>query len=347
MNARELSGASGSLAATAARLGSIGRDWARRVPVCDDREMSWAVRTWWVVGVVATGALGCAGTTVGVVEEEWPEQEQSCGGTGEEELERMAAAGCAWPRGGCEVTALGVTEAGGRVGTLRLTAAETGALGPAWEAWLTGAPAETLALARDADGGLRALSGCRLGVGMTAAPAVSPHARPAWVAAEQLVAAPALDASSPCDGATHFVAVARGDEGVALPLACPPLSFAGAPRSCVAAGLTGDAREAWGRALYTRADEAYQSGDYPRAFDGFLTLRALMPDSHPAHHNLLQAIERLAEPSCAHRDAVERARQQLPDDGSLARPATALCIPAPPLLGCLSEFVSPPSPDHC
>jgi hypothetical protein len=309
--------------------------------------MSWVVRTWWVVGVMAIGSLGCAGATAGAAEEEWPEQEQSCGGTGEEEFERTATAGCAWPRGGCEVAEMGTAEAGGRVGVLRLTGAETGALGTGWEAWLARAPAEALALARDEHGGLRALAECRLGVGMTAVPAASPGDRPARVAAELLVGVP-VHAASACEGATHFVAVARGDEGVALPLACPPLSFAGAPRSCVAAGLAGEAREAWGRALYTSADEAYQSGEYPRALDGFLTLRALMPDSLPAHYNLWQGIARLPEPSCAYRDAVERARQQLPDDGSVERPwRSTPCIPAAPLLGCLSGFLSPPSPNHC
>ena len=116
----------------------------------------------------------------------------------------------------------------------------------------------------------------------------------------------------------------------------------------MAAGLDADAREAWGRALYASADAAYQGGDYPRALDGFLTLRALMPLSLPAHYDLSQSIARLPEASCAYRDAVERARGQLPDDGSVGRPwPSARCIPAPPLLGCLSGFVSPPSLDQC
>lgn len=297
------------------------------------------------MGALAAGCLGCQSSATS--ETAWPEEEQSCGGTGEEGLEAMAAAGCAWPRGECELAMLGAPEAGGHVGTLRLTATETRQLGTAWEAWLESPHEETLALARDPRGGLRALTGCQLGVAMTAVPAAAVDAQPARVATQLLIAAP-TSSSAPCDGATHFVALARGEEGVALPLGCPPLTFAGTPRSCVAAGLDADAREAWGRALYARADAAYQRGDYPQALDGFLTLRALMPDSLPVHFDLAETSARLPEPSCAYRDAVSLVRGRLPDDGSVARPwPSARCIPAPPLLGCLSGFASPPSLDHC
>ena len=48
---------------------------------------------------------------------------------------------------------------------------------------------------------------------------------------------------------------------------------------------------------------------------------ALTPDSLQAHYNLGQGIARLPEPSCAYRDAVERARQRLPDDARTAQNA--------------------------
>lgn len=305
---------------------------------------------WWMVGVLAAGCLGCWGASPS--EAEWPEQEPSCGGTGEEGREALAAAGCAWPRGPCELAplteAIGAAEAQGRRGSLRLGALETTQLGADWDAWFANPTADTLALRRDPDGGLHALGGCRLGVTMSEVPAASADAPPARVAEMLLVATPAESAADPCEGATHFVAVARGDEGVALPLACPPLSFAAAPHSCVGAGLAANARRAWGRALHARADAAYERGDYAQALDGFLTLRALMPDSLPVHYNLAETSARLSEPSCAYRDAISVARGQLPDDGSVARPwANTRCVPAPPLLGCLTGFVSPPSLDHC
>lgn len=300
---------------------------------------------WWLIAGLAVSGFGCGAGTTG--EADWPEEEPSCGGTGEEALAAQTSAGCAWPRGGCELAPLGAGETSGRAGMVRLTASETRALGATWDGWVAGAPAEALALARDEHGGLRVLASCHLGVAMRPVPAASPDTPPAWSAAALLVTAP-VSSSTVCDGATHFVALARGDEGVALPLTCPPLSFTGAPRSCVGAGLDGDAREAWGRALYGAANAAYLRGDHPQALDGFLTLRALMPDSLPVHFDLAETSARLPEPSCAYRDAVSLVRSQLPDDGSVARPwPSARCIPAPPLLGCLSGFASPPSLDHC